>query len=183
MPTTTETTPTMSEVRAPQISRDRMSRPSSSVPSKWVMVGPCAVALMSMAFGPGSGSRAANIAPKTIRKSQPAASQNPIGHFLRCPVVAASVAGSEPGSSASMPVSRASAGSDDTTCPWIDYQIEHVHGEVHQDICSRHDKDNSLHYKEIVVVNRLQRQQPDARQDKDLLDQECAADQAADVES
>ncbi len=66
-----------SEIRAPQISRLRMSRPRSSVPSQCAAEGPALMALMSWTSGECGATQGAKMAATmTIRrKSRPAMAQ------------------------------------------------------------------------------------------------------------
>src|SRR3954470_5046992 len=79
MPTTTETTPTVSATRAPHTKRDRMSRPISSVPSRWPFLPtPVATEPKSDFNGSFNGSTGASRAARKISTRNPTGSQKPI---------------------------------------------------------------------------------------------------------
>lgn len=62
----TEMTPARSDARAPQIMRDRMSRPISSVPSQCAEDGGRRIAVQLVAFGSAMGSTGASSARRMI---------------------------------------------------------------------------------------------------------------------
>src|SRR5690625_1491287 len=82
----TETTPTMSEGRAPQMTRLRMSLPSSSVPSRWAALGGCMRARRLISSAPYGARKGASMAMRTTRTTitRPAtAAQLPLKNFSR----------------------------------------------------------------------------------------------------
>ena len=64
----TEMTPASSDARAPQIMRERMSRPRSSVPSQYSVEGALRIADQLVALGSGIGSSGAKTA-SSVKKT------------------------------------------------------------------------------------------------------------------
>ena len=73
-PMLTEMTPTDSEMREPQRTRENTSRPRSSVPSRWSRLGPSLVWPMGR-LGSSNGRTLANTARKTMRPTHEIDSQ------------------------------------------------------------------------------------------------------------
>src|SRR5262245_44733623 len=65
-PSTAELKPTISAVRAPYTRREKMSRPSWSVPSQWIRFGACIMALKSFSSGSNGAIHGANTPARNI---------------------------------------------------------------------------------------------------------------------
>src|SRR3954463_9351624 len=163
--------PTTSEMRAPWISRGSSSRPSPSVPSQCAAENGARRSSMSMVVGSGIGSTVAKIARAKTKMIQTVAAQNSTPRRLPF------FAGAETASSAR------SSSSVAMTDPGVENGVEQVDDEIHDDEARGHQQHHALQDDEIAREDRADQQPADARQRKDRLDDQCTADQAADVDA
>src|SRR5438876_1129928 len=150
------TNPTVSEVRAPNTSRESMSRPNPSVPSQCCASGGMRRKSISISFGLGSGSSSASAAAATISAIHAAASQNTLPSRRRQGIGA--IAGSTAASNTAM------------ADPRIEHGVEQVHDEVQQHEADRDQQHDALQDDEVARVDRADQQPADAGQGEDRLD-------------
>src|SRR5713226_1637139 len=160
--------PTVSEVRAPNTRRESMSRPRPSVPSQCRASGGMRRASMSISVGLGIGRRFANMAARTTTAIQAAAAQNML---LRRRRRRGATAASSAASSAAM------------ADPRVEHGIEHVDREIQQHEADGDEQHHALQDDEVARIDGADQQPADAGQGEDRLDDDGAADQAADVDA
>src|SRR5690349_11096063 len=126
---------------------------------------------MSMAVGSGIGSTVAKIATANTKMIQTIAAQNSMPSRLPF------FAGSETASSAR------SSSSVAMTDPGIENGVEQIDDEVHDDEARRHQQHHPLQNDKVAGEDRADQQPADAGKRKDRLDDQCAADQPADIDA
>src|SRR6185312_9023936 len=157
--------PTTSDIRAPWISRASSSRPSPSVPSQCSTENGARRSSMSMSVGLGSGSTGAKIATTNMKIIQPIASQNSVPS--RLPLRAGWLTASSATSSSSVAMAN----------PGVENGVEQVDDEVHDDEAGANQQHHPLQDDEVAREDRADQQAADARQGKNRLDDDSAADQ------
>src|ERR1700689_3263645 len=145
-PMTGPQSPTVSDIRAPKISRASSSRPRPSVPSQCSMDGAARRSSMSMSVGLGNGNRLAEAAAARMKIVQPTAAQNS-GPSRRVRITG-------PTATSSSMTSSSVAMAD----PGIEHGIEHVDDEIHQHEAAGHDQHHALQDDEVAGVDRADQQ-------------------------
>src|SRR6476660_2949663 len=172
--------PTSSDTRAPQIVRDRRSRPPSSVPSgvwrlKVAPGGPYRVS-----SGVGSGSNGASSASEMMSTSQPTANQKAKPSRCLLTTGTSSVPGTGSGGPSPCSSPRSAAGmtscsvGTELTNSRVEERIERVDDEVHDHVRQRDDQHDEVVLAEDGIDDGL----ADARDREDVLDDERAAEQS-----
>src|SRR6476660_10156666 len=175
--------PTSSDTRAPQIVRDRRSRPPSSVPSgvwrlKVAPGGPYRVS-----SGLGSGSNGASSASEMMSTSQPTANQKAKPSRCLLTTGTSSVPGTGSGGPSPCSSPRSAAGmtswsvGTELTNSRVEQRIERVDDEVHDHVRERDDQDDALHHEVVLAEDGIDDGLADARDREDVLDDERAAEQ------
>src|SRR5260370_15669675 len=171
IPITGAQRPTVSDIRAPYISRANSSRPRPSVPSQCRAEAGARRSSMSMSLGLGSGNSPANAAAANTNAIQAIAAQNsgPSRRVRRTgPTVTSS---SRRSSSVAM------------TDPRIEDGVEHVYNKGHQHIAKGHEQHHALQDEEVACIDGAEQQPADPRQGKNRFDNHRTPDQAADVDA
>src|SRR6476469_2787151 len=163
--------PTMSDIRAPWISRASSSRPSPSVPSQCRAEAGARRSSMSMSVGLGNGSTPTSPAAANTRMIQPIAAQNS-GPSRRL-----RLAGLTATSSSRLSSSVA------MTDPVVEDGIEHVDNEVHDHKACGDQEHHALQDDQVSGIDRADKKPTNARQGKDCFHDQRAADQATDVDA
>src|ERR1700682_1628218 len=162
--------PTVSEIRAPWISRASSSRPRPSVPSQCMADTGARRSSMSMSVGLGSGSRSASPAAAKTKIIQTMAAQNS-GPNRRVRLTGLTAT--------SVPMLSSSVAMSD---PGIEDGVEQVDNEVHQYEAAGDEQHHPLQDDEVAGVDCADKKPADPRQCKNRLDDQGSADQAADVD-
>src|SRR5579862_6952564 len=176
--------PTIIETRAPYTMRDSMSLPRSSSPSRWCRVGPWDGGPRSVLLGLGSGSTAARIAPSTTTMIQPDETQN-TGPNRRLTVssgsggCASSTATGRPSRTSGATGSSDGAGMAD---PGVEEGVDEVDDEVDDDVAGSDDEHRALHDEVVAGEDRLHGEAAHTPEPEDHLDDERAADEAAELQ-
>src|SRR6185437_732513 len=157
--------PTVSEIRAPWISRESSSRPSVSVPSQCAAENGARRASISMSVGLGSGSTPASAAAASTSRVQPAAIQNSVPSRRVRLTGLTTMASSISSSSVAM------------ADPGIENGVEQIDHEIHQHVAASHEQHHALQDDEVAGVDRAQQQPADAGQREHGFDDHGAADQ------
>src|SRR5262249_20981851 len=163
-----ESNPTVSELRAPKISRESMSRPSPSVPSQCCASGGMGRASMSMSVGLWIGRKFASAAATTTIAIHASAAQNTFESRRR-----------RRGATATSTAVSSTAMAD----PRVEHGVEHVDREIEQHEADRDEQHDALQDDEIPRVDGADQQATDARQREDRLHDDRAADQPPDVDA
>src|SRR5690242_12937025 len=173
-PTATAAKPTVSDTRAPQITRESTSRPRWSVPSTW--------ALPSMPWSVGAASR-----PRSDWRSGSCGASHGAATAIR-----ASASTKRPPAMTSRRVRRApappraaaasTATASTGTDAGIEDAIQEVDGEVEDDEQDGREEDRALHDRVVAVVDRLDGQPSDAGPREDRLRHHGAAEQGAELQ-
>src|SRR6516225_2383902 len=163
--------PTTSEMRAPETSRESSSRPSPSVPSQCSAENGARRASISMSVGLGSGNMSAKTAAANTNTTQPIAAQN--NGPSRRPRCAGCAWTSSPRVSSSVAMAN----------PGVEHCVERVDDEVHDDEACGDQQHHALQDDEVARADRADQQPADTRQRENRLDDDSAADQAADVDA
>src|SRR5262245_33281086 len=153
-------TATTSATRVPHRRRDSRSRPRLSVPSGWLHAPPAHTGgwrteTRSCRFG----SWGASAGPKIARESMTSAMTPPAQSF---PFTLEHSCGE--------------------THSRVQGRVDHVHGQVREDDHHRVDEDDALDQREVAILERLQRELPDAGPREDGLDQHRPANQEAELD-
>src|SRR6202051_3861574 len=167
MPMTGAQTPTVSEMRAPKISRASSSRPRPSVPSQCMADAGARRSSMSMSVGLGSGNTLANAAAAKTKIIQTIAAQNS-GPSRR-------LRATGPATTSSSMVSSSVAMTD----PGIENGIEHVDNEVHQHEAAGDEQHHALQDDEVAGIDRADKKPADPGQREDRFHDQGAAHPAA----
>src|SRR5216684_2962387 len=201
----TDDTPTSSEMRVPWMTRLSMSRPSWSVPSGWSQLGRSKVWVWSLAIGLWGASTSAKIATNTRMMTMPApTSAAALRRSRRSPCTngdsaglarapqATPVATGRSASprlpprigrdfvgSVSPPSAMVSSGVPD---PRIQERIGQVHEEVHDDEGERRQQSEALHLLVVARDDGLDAEGAQARHGEERLHHDGAADEEADLE-
>src|SRR5258708_3510310 len=149
--------PTVSEIRAPWISRASSSRPRPSVPSQCSHDIGARRSSMSMSVGLGSGKTPASAAAARMKTVQPTAAQNSGPSRRVRPAVLTTSPSSMPSSSVAM------------ADPRIENGIEHVDDEIHHHEAAGHEQHHALQNDEIAGVDGADQKPADPRQREDRL--------------
>src|SRR5438093_816323 len=172
----TEPSPATSETRVPQITRESTSRPTLSVPRRWARPGLARTLPRSClrgSWGDTTGAstattRAASITttPRGARRVRAACRSTAHRRALT-------------GGAATGPATTAagSAISD----PRIDPAIQEIHEQVAQDEADGDEQDHTLHERIVAREDGVHHQAPHAWQGKDVLGDDGAADQGAEL--
>src|SRR2546426_5001551 len=151
--------------------RDSSSRPRPSVPSQCSAENGARFSSMSMSVGLGSGSTGAKTATANMKIIQPIASQNSVPS--RRPLRAGWATASPATSSSSVAMAN----------PGIENCVEQVDDEVHDDEARTDQQHDTLQDDEVAREDRADQQPADARESKNRLDDDGAADQPADIDA
>src|ERR1700674_5048114 len=143
--------PTVSEARAPNTSRDSMSRPRPSVPSQCCASGGMRRASISISVGLEIGRKFANVAARTTTAIQAAAAQNKLVRRRRGATAASSSASS---------VASNAAMAD----PRVEHGIEHVDREIQQHEAHGDEQHDPLQDDEVARIDGADQQPADAGQ-------------------
>src|SRR5581483_461079 len=177
-PTATATSPTVSDTRAPYTSRDRMSRPISSVPSRCPPVpGTAAMWAKSLRVGLFSGRTAANAAPNATRAIHAAGAQNDSPSARRRPAVGREASG------AGAPDAGATVARSGMAHPRVEHAVEDVDEEVGQHVGDGDHEHEPLHDDVLAAADGVDQPRPHARQCEQVLHDHGAADQRAGVDA
>src|SRR5262249_23564738 len=65
--------------------------------------------------------------------------------------------------------------------PGVEVEVDEVHGEVHEDEAGGHEQDDPLDHAVVSLLDRGQRESADPRPAEDLLDDDAAAEERADL--
>src|SRR5689334_16285422 len=161
--------PTVSDIRAPWISRASSSRPSPSVPSQCARLGSARRSNMSMSVGPCASSRSAKIAATPMNAIHVIAIQNSVP-TRRLRLIGLTATVSMPRSSVAM------------TDPRIEHGIEQVDDEIHDDEAPGHEQHHALQDDQVAGVDRADQQTAEPGQGKNRLHDDGAADQPPDID-
>src|SRR5262245_32241663 len=165
-------TPTVSDIRAPWMSLESMSRPRRSVPSQCAALGGMRRSIMSMSFGVGSGSTFASAAAKTTIPIQPAANQK------STPKLGWRQVELSAGAVTAMPASLVRMAD-----PGIEHRVEHVDEKIDQHESGGHEQYDALQDHEVARIDGTEQEPADPRQGKDGLHDDRATDQPADIDA
>src|SRR6267154_1865840 len=169
IPITGAQRPTVSETRAPWISRASSSRPRPSLPNQCRADGGARRSSMSMSVGP-NGNRPAKAAAATTRLIQAIAAQNS-GPSRRVRLIARTATSSMPSSSVAM------------TDPGIEDGVEHIDNKVQEHEAGGDEQHDTLQNDQIPGVHRADQKPADPRKCENRLHDQGAADQAADIDA
>src|SRR5450631_4684170 len=153
IPITGAQRPTMSEIRAPWISRASSSRPRPSVPSQCNADGMARRSSMSISVGL-KGNRPPNAAAAKTKPIQAIAAQNSGPGWRLRPIGATATSSSRPSSSVAM------------ADPGIEDGVEQVDNEVHQHEAGGDEQHHPLQNDQIPCVDRADQKPADPRQCK-----------------
>src|ERR1700733_8094301 len=146
--------PTVSEIRAPKISRASSSRPRASVPSQCSTEGAARRSSMSMSVGLGNGNRPASAEAAKTKTIQTIAVQNS-GPSRRVRLIGpTATAWSMPSSSVAM------------TNPGIEHGIQQVDDEIDQHEAGGDQQHHTLQNDQIAGIDRADQKPADSRQGK-----------------
>src|ERR1700674_3169089 len=146
-PMSAETSPTVSDVLAPKTTRESMSRPRPSVPSRCSMSGAMRRLSMSMSVGLCSGSRSASTAAASVMVSQASASHMMMPRRRRR-------------TGAAMAISRLPS-SATMTDPRIEHRVEDVDGEIDQHEPGGDEQHHPLQDDEVARIDGADQQPAD----------------------
>src|SRR5215213_8944133 len=187
-PSTAELKPTISAVRAPNTSREKMSRPNWSVPSQWTRLGASIMAVKSFSAGSNGAIQSAspparNITTTITRPKVPsgwrrtklsdAAQAVRLGTSVSC------------GEAVAAGLGRVTviAGPSRVADARVEPGIEQVDDEVGEHEDGDHQHGQRLRHDVVLVLHRLHEQPADAVQVEDLLGDDQAADQEGELDA
>src|SRR5471030_2368721 len=171
--TTTETQPAISEVRAPQNRRDKISRPSSSVPSQCRREGALRTAIKSALIGSKGKIHGASNASSAKNSTNTA----PITAVLLLMNLRNIRLGSRAGSDVVTEITETlMSGSPHT---WVNQHIQYVGQQVHQQKAHRDHHHHTLNHRVITVENGIDNHLAETRNGEHLLAKHRAAEQFA----
>src|SRR5262245_16284596 len=172
----TEPSPAMSDTRVPQITRDSTSRPTLSVPSRCARLGFARAwprSCLSGSWGDSTGARSAAAIANTITAAPKGASRARAARFStthRLAVPRDDAAGpASAGARSAIPDSR------------IDEAIEQVHDEVRGDEAHRDQQHHALDQRIVARKHGVHHEPPNAGQGEDVLGDDGAADEGAEL--
>src|SRR5262245_6134329 len=157
----TDTKPATSEMRVPQMTRERTSRPTLSVPSQWVGLGRASAFprfCLSGSYGDRSGAPSATTSATSSTAAPKGASR------------------------ARAARRRASQRRSVRPDARVDPAIEEVDEQVAQDEADRDQQHHALHQRIVAREDRVHDEAADAGQSEDVLGDDGAADQRAELE-
>src|SRR5687768_16892656 len=151
---------------------------------------------MFWAFGSLIGRKSAVMAQNTTSTSQPTAAQKKTrGRFffaagIEMPTVCGSAAIAPPAVSDSGSVGRSGFWGESrsgcacaTADPGVEDGVEQVDGEVREHRSEGEEQHDALHHHEVALGDRLEEEAAHAGKSEELLDDDGAADQRADLEA
>src|SRR2546430_2657088 len=151
-----------SETRTPKTMRDRRSRPNRSVPKGWRGLGPWNTWAASIAVGENGATSAAKSPTATMRRSAAHAA-------MKSGLRASERVGAAP--------VRGSAASE----AGIENRIEEIHDEVQDHEGGREQQNHPLDHGVVTLEDRVEQEPPDAGQREDVLDDDDAAHDVAEL--
>src|SRR5947208_16525379 len=151
-----------SETRTPKTMRDKRSRPNRSVPNGWRGLGPWNTWAASIAVGENGATSAAKSPTTTMRRSAAHAATK------------SGLRASERGGAAPVPGSAAPE-------TGIENRIEEIHDEVQDHEGGREQQNHALDHGVVTLEDRVEEKPPDAGQRKDVLDDDDAAHDVAEL--
>src|SRR5215510_12956485 len=182
--------PTIRAVRAPNTRREKMSRPIWSVPSRWIQLGACIMALKSFSSGSKGAIQSANRpaanmtstitkpnVPSGWRRQNFSATLKSDGR--RSALSSASSGTAVRLGSVTVMGGRPSREADAR----IEPGVEHVDHEVGDDEDGDHQHDQCLSQHVVLVLHCLHEQLANAGQVEDLLRDNQAADQEGEFDA
>src|SRR2546427_6715024 len=194
----TEDTPTSSEIRVPWMTRLNMSRPSWSVPSGWSQLGRSKVWVWSLAIGLRGASTSAKIATVTRSTTMPTpTSAVPLRRSRRNPCTSGDSersAGARHVRCGTVVVTSASLrlpprmgcmaiGPSGVPDPRIQERVGQVHDEVHDDEGECRQQGEPLHLLVVTRDDRVDAEGAEPRHREQRLHHDGAADEEADLQA
>src|SRR5216684_8832325 len=174
----TEPSPATSETRVPQITRESTSRPTLSVPRRWARPGLARTLPRSClrgSWGDTMGASTATMSAASITTTPRGARR--VRAACRSTTHRRSRTGTEV--AAHTMTGAGSAISD----PRIDPAIEEIHEQVAQDEADGDEQDHALHERIVAREDGVHHQAPHAGEGEDVLGDDGAADQGAELEA